>query len=376
MKHGHMKHELYPPLSLLRSDLFDPPAAAPSDGDEAARDDAIAAAPAPDMPAFLQELVRRRVDAAAAHAPQAPAVGQIRRLDAVPGHDGARRAVGRSFGVLLGASLGGRRWSGWLVAQESAYASERDLVLQEDDGVADPLAAMVQAWNPVEVALRGDEAILARLPANLLGAVMRLGDESAAAGEFVAPRPGRIGAWDLDEQTTVVTGTPLGEDDDPRHAYRRLYRELAQEVSAAARAAPQATGARDVRSSWWERLQHTFVRPAWTFGALALVVAQGAWMLGAQDNGEQLYRGAHVPAAQACQTQLRLLFRPDAAYADVIVTLRRADATLVDGPSETGEVWIVPAGDQDPNELAGMLRQSRLVEQADVIEPDRRRCAR
>ena len=372
-----MKHDLYPPLALLEADLFAPAA----DG-TAASQDAMHEAPAPAlddlaMPAHLQALIQRRVDADAAYPQQAPAVGQVRRLDAVPGQDGAGRAVGRSFGVLLGASLGGRRWSGWLVAQEGDYASERDLVLQEDDGVADPVAVMVQAWNPVEVALRGDEAIIGKLPAATLGAVARLGDPGFAHGDFVAPRPGRIGAWDLDRDTTVVTGTPLGEADDPRHGYRELYRALAREVSAAAQA--PAVVARPARGGWLHWLQDTFVRPAWTFGALAVVVLQGAWMLGlhapVSDEG-LVYRNFPAPLAQACEPRLRVMFRPDAVHADVIVTLRRLDATLVDGPSETGELWIAPARDQAPQELAAMLRQSRNVERVDLVEPDPRLCRR
>lgn len=370
-----MKYNLNPPLPLLKADLFDADA-----GAQAAQQqdqDAAPATPAAEavMPAYLRELVRRRVEADAAYPAEPPAVGQVRRLDVVPGLEGPGRAVGRSFGVLLGASLGGRRWSGWLVAQEGDYAGERDLVLQEEDGVADPVAAMVQAWNPVEVVLRGDEAIVGKLPASTLGAVARLGDPGFAPKEFVAPRPGRIGAWDLDRDTTVVTGTPLGEQDDPRHGYQALYRELAQEVSAAAQPVRQKTAPPPTGFLHW--LQATFVRPAWTFGALAVVVLQGAWMLGLhgpQPDDALVYRSVTPPLAQACAPRLRVMFNPDSAYADVIVTLRRLDATLVDGPSETGEVWIAPARDQAPQELAAMLRQSRLVERIDLIEPDPRLC--
>lgn len=374
-----MKHDLYPPLESLKTDLFGQAVAPPPEPEQAE-----ALEPAPQlspadlaMPAFLQELVRRRVDADVAYAAEAPAVGQVRRIDAVRGLDGTGRAVGRSFGVLLGASLGGRRWSGWIVAQEGEYASERDLILQEDDGIADPVAVMVQAWNPVEVALRGDEAIIGKLPAATLEAVARLGDPGFAPDEFVAPRPGRIGAWDLDPDTTVVTGTPLGEQDDPRHEYRALYHALARQVSAAGQAQPARAQHR--RTGWLHWLQDTFVRPAWTFGALAVVVLQGAWMLGlhtAQPDQIQVYRSNPAPSAQVCASRLRIMFKPDAVYAEVVVTLRRLDATLVDGPSETGEVWIAPARDQAPQELAAMLRQSRLVEQVDLIEPDPRVCPR
>ncbi|WP_306391611.1 hypothetical protein [Telluria beijingensis] len=373
-----MKHDLYPPLPLLEADLFGADATAQASQQQPDLDAAPAMPSADhDMPAHLRELVRRRVEADAAYPSAPPAVGQVRRLDAVPGLEGAGRAVGRSFGVLLGASLGGRRWSGWLVAQEGEYAGERDLVLQDEDGVADPVAAMVQAWNPVEVVLRGDEAIVGKLPAATLGAVVRLGDPGFVPDDVVLPRPGRIGAWDLDRDTTVVTGTPLGEQDDPRHGYQALYRALAQEVSAAAKAKPAPAQTTPRRTGWLHWLQDTFVRPAWTFGALAVVALQGAWMLGLhgpQPDDALVYRSVTPPLAQACAPRLRVMFRPDSVYADVIVTLRRVDASLVDGPSETGEVWIAPARDQAPQELAAMLRQSRLVEQVDLIEPDPRLC--
>jgi hypothetical protein len=364
---------LHPPLALVERELFGQDDLG-GDGADALPPGAIDQAAVPPIPEYLLELVGRKVAATRAYAPQRLAVGQIRCLSAIPAAEGQGRRLGRTCAVLLGRWIEGRRWAGWMVVQEVDYASERDLVLQEDDGVLAPEAAVVQAWNPVEIALRGDEAILGKLPAERLGAVLKLSEPAPEDAHFVAPRPGRIGAWDIDGDTTVVTGTPLAPGDDPRAAYQQLYRRLAAECAAAA--LPARAARPDLPRRWSDWLRDTFVRPAWTFGALALVLCQTAWLFagpGASQE-EALYRGAAPVQADACHTRIRVMFKLDTPYSELVLALRRADATLVSGPSETGEIWILPAADQDPSEVAAMLRQNRLVEQVDVMAPVRRAC--
>lgn len=376
-----MSAPLRPVLASIERDLFhyQPDAGVPEPNDF---DPRIAIEfDVPPMPAHLLELVRRKVASAHAHPAAAPAVGQIRSLIQVPDGQGHARPLGKTCAVLLERWLGGRCWAGSMVAQEVEYAADRDLVLQDDDGVIAPEAAMVQAWNPVEVELRGDETILGVVTSDVLRAVLKLADPDLAF-DFAAPRPGRVGAWDLDAETTVVTGTPLG-DDDPRAGYQAMYRSLAAEFTHAAlrrrmaiRGRPDANG-----GSVWDWLQKTFVRPAWTFGAMAFVVGQAAWMLASHQSGSvdegTVYRGV-APQAQSdlCRTKLRLMFKLDTPYAELVLALRRAGATVVNGPSQTGEIWVlVPAG-QDPNEAAAMLRQHHLVERVDLIPADSHLCAR
>ena len=366
---------LHPPLALIERELFDHEDEDKNDGD------VVGAAPwegaaSPPMPAHLLALVERKV--AAACAPEAPAVGQIRCLAAIPGRQGPGRRLGRTCGVLLGRCIGGKRWAGWMVVQEVDYASDQDLVLQEDDGLFAPEAALVQTWNPVEIVLCGDEAILGKLSAERLGAVGKLADPVRADAGFVPARPGRIGAWDIDGATTVVTGTPLGDSGDPRLGYRQLYRRLAAECAAAAVASGATAGRPETAPRWLAWLRQTFVTPAWTFGAMAVAVFQAAWLLGAPHAVDEpaLYRSAAPAHADTCRTRIRVMFKLDVPYAELVSVLRRIDAVLVSGPSENGEIWILPAPEQDPFEAAAMLRQSRLVEQADVILPDSRRCRR
>lgn len=370
-----MSSVLYPALAVIEAGLRGDDQAAAGDAREDAGpvlDDAALV-----MPPFLRELVERKVASQRAFPPAPPAVGQIRALAAIPHADGSSRALGRAYACLLGASLGGGRWSGWLVAQESDYAGERDLLCEQSDGPIAPEAAMVQAWNQLECVIRGDEPILGVLAPPRLAAVRQLGEMAAAGTQFVAPRPGRIGAWNLDADTVVVTGTPLGEADDPRHRYQQLYRELAVELTAAA--APRAAvPSAAVRRSWLAWLQETLVRPAWTFGALALVLLQAGLLLTltipAGDDGTA-YRGAGMVKRDPCAPAIRAVFRPETSYADVVITLRRVEGGLVDGPSETGEVWLTLPTDQKAQEAANILKQSEWVEVADVV-PARGKCAR
>ena len=363
-----MTRPLFPPLGQIERELFGAPDSFASEElvDPDRSPLGFAAAPS----AHLLAMMERRVAADQAYPPAPLAVGQIRRITSV---SQSGRQLGRSCAVLLGRAVGGRRWAGWLVAQESDWASERDMILQEEDGVLALDAAMVQAWNPVEVTLRGDEAILGKLSPRRLAAVSTLASHASTDAQWVAPRPGRIGAWDLDEHTTVVTGTPLGGDEDPRAAYQGLYRRLASELGIVA--AP-----RPVRASWLDWLGAVFVRPVVTVGLAGLAVLQAGLLLfggGAGPEPDVVFRNVTMAAPDdACRTKIRLMFKVDTPYADVVVALRRVDARLVGGPSETGDIWILPPLDQDPNEVAAMLRQSHLVERSEVVPTEERACKR
>lgn len=372
---------LHPPLPLIEQELFGLAETQPISGAGLVDSSWPEADRAPALPDYLAALIRSKTNATRALPATPPAVGDIRALVAVTQDDGDTRQLGRTCAVLLHRCVAGRRWAGWMVAQETDYATEHDLVLQHDDGVLAPEAAVVQLWNPVEVELRGDEALLGRLSSAALGAALKLADHRFTEAQFVATRPGRVGAWDLDADTTVVTGTPLGDDGDPRLRYQDLYRRLAAEVAAApstARVGKEKEGQREGRG-WMQQLRHLFVRPAWTFGAMVLVMGQALWMLAGQPGtgDETVYRSS--PATQqgeTCRTHVRVMFRLDTSYADMVLALRRLDVRLINGPSDTGEIWVLPAPDQDAHEVANMLRQSQLVERSDVVEPDPRLCKR
>jgi hypothetical protein len=382
-----MSVHLYPPLRIIRADFAASPVAAVPESEPDAVELSLAGGMdvPPDIPPAIADLIRRRVAADHAFGPEAPAVGQIRALLEVPNETGpGTRPVRRTFGILLGASLGGARWRGWLVAQEVDYATDRDLVIESEDGPCSPEAGMVQTWNEIGVTLDGSEPLLGRLSPQRLEAVVCLAGGVPTAENTVESRPGRVGAWDLKEGMAVVTGTPLGNASDPRREYQDIYRSLGQLFPIAARAkvpSAQQLGA----AGWLERLAGILVRPAWAYAATALVVLQGAWIIGmsqqmpTEDGGrEAVYRSEPLQgaAAVACQTTIHAVFNPDSSFAEIIILLRKIEASVVAGPSETGELWLALPKGRLLEEGVAMLKSSAVVQSAEISLPSRRECGK
>lgn len=318
-----------------------------------------------EVPPEILTLIRRK---SAFHAESGPpAVGQIRSLADGPANKALGRPLERTLGVLLSACLGGNVWSGWIVCPETDYATDRDLVIEESDGPCAPQAAMIQTWNRVKVMLSGSEPILGRFSSARLGAVLALADHSSPPDEFVPPRPGKLGVWDLDPGQTVMTGTPLGDEDDPRHAYQDLYRRLAADFSRVCEAQPLA-GQPDGRVRGW--LHRTFVRPAWTFGAMAaaLVLAQIVLFSGNETDAIReagVYRSLPPISVDDCSSgpRLRVLFRPDVPLSEVLMLLRGLELIVVAGPAETGQFWVRVQEGRSPEEALRLLSASSLVDE-------------
>ncbi|MFZ4791660.1 MAG: hypothetical protein ACOYMW_12370 [Candidatus Competibacteraceae bacterium] len=260
---------LWPPLALLETELFSPsdalierwrsgaklPAdvqrALDADPDSHTRRTALEtalstdpeivdAASIPPMPPDVQALIRQRVASRQATFSRLPAPGQIVRIDEVRGPDGPLHwDLPRPLTVLLVEPTATRQvWYGWLVAAESDYAGYWDLLLGAADEPCDPLARMVQLWNPVDVYLPSVSRVLAELTPARLAAVRALAVDCATASEPdpALAHPGQTlrrqvaGHW-------IHTGTPLGGSTDPRHAYQQLYHAYAAAVREPARLA-------------------------------------------------------------------------------------------------------------------------------------------
>lgn len=265
--------KLWPPLTLIENELFAPSAALLQrwrDGDASPE---LAAAltedpnargyraaldwadqqdfapgddyPVPPLPAVLRDRIRCRDEARrAAFSPQ-PTAGQILRLDAVIGPAGPLdRDLPRPLAVLIAEPTETLQvWWGWLVApgSESDYAAYYDVLLGPEDEPCDPLAGMVQLWNPVHVYLPSAGRVLAELKPERLAAIRALAADCVATPQpdTVSPHPGEIlvrqvGAY------TVRTGTPYGGAQDPRLRYQRLYFEAAAAVKEPAQWAAAA----------------------------------------------------------------------------------------------------------------------------------------
>lgn len=124
----------------------------------------------------------------------------------------------------------GKRWQGWLASSEVDYATDKDVLIEPDDGVADPIAGMVQTWNPLTLEVPDVVRILARLSPYRLSIIEEVANERGGHLSGQA-RPGRIAIRVTASGRSVLTGSPLGVADDPRHEYQEIYRELAGSVS-------------------------------------------------------------------------------------------------------------------------------------------------
>ncbi len=184
----------------------------------------------PEMPAAIRDVIQRRVAAQAVVFALPPKQGQIvlikRRTitDEEPDSEAQE-----SFGVLLVRSgYESGVWEGLLVAPETDYATCWDLLLEPEDEPFDPAAGMVQVWNPVQVQVPEDAVVLAELKPDRMETVQLLASEFAQGlpPEKTRSQPGWIGVRQVDGYS-VLTGTPLGGESDPRRDYQRLYEQAA-----------------------------------------------------------------------------------------------------------------------------------------------------
>ncbi len=359
---------LWPPLAVIRG-AFEPPAPTPGDGAAVLHGPADAAPSAgptalADLLLPLTELARRR-EAVAQH-------GFAARW--APGRLVSVLHEGRLLGVLLDRDLGNGRWQGWMAAAEADWAGPFDVLLEPQDEPFEPMFGLVQAWNPVTVAQAPQlcARVLGELSATRLAALRAVADEAAqGAGPAIEPAPGRVALRTVAGCFTVLSGTPLAAEGDPRTDYQALYRGAAAALQAgAAPAAPAAPAAGRVASppassGAWARLRgwlggDGLWRPA--LAALALVVVvQNVGLLARHGEEDDAVRFRAAPAAgpDAAQGDLVLRFRPDASAAEAAQLLRSAGAQVVAGPDAQGR-WTLRL--VQPGEGLAVLRGSPLVD--------------
>ena len=106
-------------------------------------------------------------------------------------------------------------WSGWLVAPETDDASAWDLLLDHDvDDPFDPLAGMVQVWNPLVCCLAAEAPLLAALTEERLAAVRAVAAAFPHLDEEMSPRPGFVAPRPVGGHLVLI-GTPLGDSREP-----------------------------------------------------------------------------------------------------------------------------------------------------------------
>ena len=149
-------------------------------------------------------------------------------------------------------------WHGWLVSGEPDYATWWDFVLQEVDAPFEPFAGVVQLWNPVSIYLPMIGRAVSRLSLARLQAVRALASDyvegSVPSGAPIWP--GRVAVRETTDGMTVATGSPLGDERDPRHRYQHLLHYAAEAVREPARlqvgGTAEAPSAARLLESWLE----------------------------------------------------------------------------------------------------------------------------
>ena len=354
---------LTPTLATIERDLFGVDDA--GQGSDSAHDADAVGAPVEMGPA-LRAMIARRAAAAqgsAATDASAPALGDMWWL----------RLDGDSSAAILIREVTPQRVQGWLVAGESAYAADRDWVLQEDEveGALDPRAAMVQLWNSVAVARDRLESPVGRMTEQAFHDLVQVA-QAPAVDNGSGPVPGRVG---LVETAGVawVSGTPLGES-DPRRSYQEIYARLAATIALRPAASPKVgpvadaslpgnvvdLGARrDKRRSW---LNGDFWRGAGIAAALVLAVGvpftRMQQQAGSGDEGASAqWRG--IPTSG--KTVLFDVHFSGSATLDAMTAfLQASHMNLVSGPAGDG-AYVVAVKAADAAQARKTLDGSGLV---------------
>lgn len=263
------------------------------------------------IPAWLAEMIERRVEAQKAFSDVVePAPGQLRLVDRAIGSDGVALGwdINRPLGVLLWRETEDPGvWVGWMAAPDTDYATYWDVILEEQDRPFDPIVSMIQIWNPVQISLPSTGRVLGQVSDSRLAAIAAAFSDLLAGErpDESSARPGMLIDRVTSTHERLMTGTPLGGAEDPRRRYRDLYfaaaglvkdlARLAVEAAAAQRAEEAAAAAtvadpRKAAKEWVVRLVERLAAFAALWGArLEPVVPQAAMGLDAE-RGSESYR--------------------------------------------------------------------------------------
>jgi len=346
---------LWPPIEVIESNLQNGSGSVLHFPDSSTNlNEAIETADS-EMPAFIRDKVRKRIATRDAHFDTHPKEGQVWRFD------GSQNNLA-PLCVLLDHLKVGKVWSGWLVSPETDYASNRDVLLEPNDEPFDPIAAMVQTWNPVSVDISKGSKVLALLANDRLAAIREVAsgeceEGGGARAGFVAPLKTNSGA-------VVLSGTRITHPEDPRRQYQTLYRTAAQTLE-------QQHSTSNVVQLKQRSLFNTHV--GWAIAA-SVMLAQTviiANMMGGQSKDELRYEQSQeyraTPSAPTNYAYLEVYFKPDAKEVDIRKLLTQFNASIVEGPGEFGQYRIkIKAGNERSAEQT--IRASGIADSVVVLE--------
>ena len=341
---------LWPPIEVIASNLQNgtaTPLHFPGK-EEVAAAEAIDTANA-EMPAFIRDMVRQRIATRDARFDKQPKAGQIWRFDG----DSNNFAP---LCVLLDHSPDQQHWLGWLVSSETDYATNKDVLLEPQDEPFDPLAAMVQTWNPVTVDIRKGSRVLAQLASQRLDAICEVASDKCEEGGgaragFVAPLKTQSGA-------SALAGTRIAHAEDPRRRYQTLYRTAAQTLEqqhATAKIIPLPDRQRFMRNVGWSLAASIMLVQA---GIIANMM-RGQTEDASHVMSESEYRA--TPQQPETYTYLEVYFKPDAKEVDIRKLLTRLNASIADGPGEFGQYRVKVKAESEQDAIRN-FQESGLVD--------------
>ncbi len=198
-------------------------------------------------------------------------------------------------------------WTGWMVSPDCDYATEKDVLLEPDDGPFDPLAGMVQAWNRLTLRIPSRSRVLAKLSDYRLSIVREVEAEGPTG---IPPRPGHIALRVTSTRRTVLTGSPLRPQNDLRIDYRQLYATLAQAITVKQVAPARETVARPSQAA-----TETGGLIAWLLGHRMQMAGFAATLAGVMVAAHMLLKEAEAPGTgpvQVARNEVSLPKTPDA----------------------------------------------------------------
>ncbi|RYZ06713.1 MAG: hypothetical protein EOO24_11505 [Comamonadaceae bacterium] len=367
----HAESLLWPPLASIRSALAPAPAA-PEPAAVLCRPAGAPPAPAPAGPAALADLLL-------------PLTELARRREAVAQHGFAARWApgrlvsvlheGRLLGVLLDRDLGQGRWRGWMAAAEADWAGPFDVLLEPQDEPFEPLFGLIQTWNTVTLVQAPQlcARVQGELSATRLAALRATADEAVQGVALaIAPEPGRVALRTVAGCFTVLSGTPLAAEGDPRLDYQALYSGVARTLQAGAAPAASATSAiprsaaTPAKARAWPRLWGWLGgdgpwRPV--LAALALVVVvQNTGLLSRLGEDDDAVRFRAVPGgtpAAPLAPDARVRFKSGTEMS-AAAELLQAHRPGTPGVGRARGAW--PVRLQQPREGRAVLASSPLVD--------------
>jgi hypothetical protein len=369
--------KLWPPIEEIEAALTRTPALAELASEtDLLPEDAPEVANTSPMPDLIADAIRRRVAANQLPA-SAPAAGLVVALDAIRQPDGreVRRLTRRVAFVLDAPTDLPNVWRGWLAGPETDYASLSDLLLQPEDEPFDPLAGIIQTWNSTQAWLPDEVEPLCRLSAERLADVRFLAAEADRPAYIGKPTPGRMLVRVLPNGRQLLTGSPLGSSDDPRWAYRALYRNLAAELlGARANEMPTSTSKPAVRQTTGKGWAARFAKPQLAMAAMVMLAISAVANMVLLQQRDQLsedyaqYRSAGGPTKKVPSLEVR--FREHATEKDIRALLLDIRGEFVGGPGQLG-IYRIGLAEGNLEEATRILRASLLVESVRIPEQAR-----